>query len=145
MAPSKNFFNTKQQADIVYAIKRVELKTSGEIRVHVEDECKISPVERASVVFEKLGMHKTELRNGILFYLAVNTKDFAVIGDQGIHEKVGAEFWDIIKDKAIGNFKQNKFSEGLEEAILECGRQLKAHFPINRDDVNELNDEITFS
>ena len=134
MASSKNFFNTKQQADIVYAIKRAELKSSGEIRVHVEDKCKDSPVERANAVFEKLGMHKTEQRNGILFYLAVDTKDFAVVGDKGIHEKVGPEFWDTIKDKAISNFKQSKFSEGLEEAILECGRQLKTHFPIERDD-----------
>ncbi|MDP2386108.1 MAG: TPM domain-containing protein [Bacteroidota bacterium] len=145
MASSKKFFNTKQQADIVYAIKRAELKTSGEIRVHLEDKCKDSPIERANAVFENLGMHKTELRNGILFYMAVDSKDFAVVGDKGIHEKVGAEFWDKIKDKAIDNFKQSKFAEGLEEAILECGRQLKTYFPVNRDDINELNDEITFS
>ena len=145
MPTSKNFFNNKQQADIVYAIKRAELKSSGEIRVHIENKCKGPVVERANAVFEKLGMHKTEQHNGILFYLAVETRDFAVVGDKGIHEKVGPEFWDTVKDKAIHNFKQNKFAEGLEEAILECGRQLQKYFPIDRDDVNELNDEITFS
>lgn len=145
MPSSKDFFNTKQQADIVYAIKRAELKTSGEIRVHLEDECKGSSIERANAVFQKLGMHKTEQRNGILFYLAVETRDFAVVGDKGIHEKVGVEFWEIIKDKAIDSFKHGRFSEGLEEAILECGRQLKTYFPVNRDDINELNDEVTFS
>lgn len=134
-----------QQSAIVEAIKKAEAKTSGEIRVHVEGKCKTSPVDRANAVFEKLGMHKTELRNGILFYMAVESKDFAVVGDKGIHEKVGPEFWDKVKDKAIEHFKQSKFSEGLEEAILECGRQLKTYFPVNSNDINELNDEITFS
>ena len=145
MASAKNFFTENQQATIVDAIKRAELKTSGEIRLHLEGRCKGNPVDRANVLFESLGMHNTELRNGILFYMAVESKDFAVVGDKGIHEKVGSGFWDAVKDKAIDHFKKGMFAEGLEEAILECGQQLKNYFPIESDDQNELNDEITFS
>jgi uncharacterized membrane protein len=145
MSSAKKFFTAKQQADIVFAIKNAELNTSGEVRVHIEDKCKGETLHRASVIFEKLAMNKTESRNGILFYLAINSKAFAVFGDQGIHQKVGSEFWNIIKNKAIEQFKQQKFAEGLVEAILECGEQLKKHFPIQRDDKNELSDEITFS
>ncbi|HEY1039106.1 MAG TPA: TPM domain-containing protein, partial [Bacteroidia bacterium] len=112
MASAKNFFTENQQATIVDAIKQAELKTSGEIRLHLEDKCKDNPVNRANMLFENLGMHKTELRNGILFYMAVESKDFAVVGDKGIHEKVGAEFWDTVKDKAIGHFKKGMFAEG---------------------------------
>ncbi|MCD6068515.1 MAG: hypothetical protein K0S33_3341 [Bacteroidetes bacterium] len=145
MPTSRNFFTKKQQSDIVYAIKQAELNTSGEIRVHLENTCKGDPISRAGEVFRKLNMHQTEQRNGILFYLAVSSKDFAVVGDEGIHAKVGAGFWDSVKDKALQQFKQQQFAEGLEEAILECGRQLKKYFPIQKNDVNELNDEISFS
>jgi uncharacterized membrane protein len=145
MATSRNFFTKKQQSDIVYAIKNAELDTSGEIRVHLENTCNGDPIQRATTIFEKLNMHKTEQRNGILFYLAVQSRDFAVVGDEGIHAKVGPEFWGVVKDKAIGRFKQEQFAEGLEDAILECGHQLKKYFPIKKNDTNELNDEISFS
>lgn len=145
MPSSKNFFTPEEQNQLINAIKEAELNTSGEIRLHLEDKCKGDAVERATQIFGKLKMHETELHNGILFYLAVQTHDFAVVGDSGIHAKVGQDFWDIIKDKAIDRFKKNEFAKGLEEAILECGSQLKKYFPLQANDKNELSDEISFS
>lgn len=141
---AKDFFSPRQQDAIVEAIRAAEKNTSGEIRLHLESKCKGNVLDRAVEVFAKLKMHETEQRNGVLFYLATETKDFAVIGDKGINEKVPGNFWDGIKDKTIGQFKAGNFSAGLIEAIAECGIQLKAYFPYNSNDKNELSDEISF-
>jgi len=145
MANSKNFFNKAEQTRIIEAIKTAEKNTSGEIRVHVEDECKGDSLKRAEELFGKLGMHKTEQKNGILFYLAVKSRNFAIVGDAGIHAKVGQDFWDTVSSKTTQLFKQTFFAKGLEEAILECGQQLKKYFPYQSNDTNELSDEISFS
>jgi uncharacterized membrane protein len=89
-------------------------------------------------------MDKTELRNGVLFYLAVSDKMFAILGDKGINEKVPAGFWDNIRDSMLGHFKQNEFTEGLSKGIEMAGEKLISHFPYQRNDVNELDNEITF-
>jgi len=89
-------------------------------------------------------MHETEDRNGVLFYLAVRNKKFAVIGDAGINSKVPDGFWDVIKNILEGNFREGKYCEGIIEGILMAGRQLREHFPHSRDDVNELPDDISF-
>ncbi|MBC7862019.1 MAG: TPM domain-containing protein [Bacteroidia bacterium] len=140
------FFTLEQQEKIVAAIKEAEKNTSGEIRVHVEKKCAYDVRKRAAKVFTKLKMHKTELRNGILFYIATESHTFFLAGDKGIHEKVGQDFWEKVKDKTIAHFKEGKIAEGLAEAILECGDQLKKHFPYNSaTDTNELSDEISFN
>lgn len=142
----ENFFTADQQARIVAAIIQAEDHTSGEIRVHVEKTCVGDPVKRAIRVFEKLHMHKTDERNGILFYLATDTHCFALVGDKGIHEKVGQDFWEIVRNKVIDEFKHEKFAEGLIAGILECGQQLKKYFPhAGARDKNELSDEISFN
>lgn len=145
MANSKNFFNEAEQTRIIEAIKTAEKNTSGEIRVHVEDECNGDSLKRAEELFGKLGMHKTEQKNGILFYLAVKSRNFAIVGDAGIHAKVGQDFWDNVSSKTTSLFKQTFFAKGLEEAILECGQQLKKYFPYQKNDTNELSDEISYS
>ncbi len=89
-------------------------------------------------------MHKTELRNGVLFYLAVKDQKFAILGDAGINVKVPDNFWDDIKEHMLLNFKDSKYAKGLEEGIKMAGEQLKKHFPFQSDDVNELSDEISF-
>jgi uncharacterized membrane protein len=89
-------------------------------------------------------MNKTEARNGVLFYLAVSDRKFAIIGDAGINAKVPQGFWDEIKALMQNSFREGKFTEGLSQGILLAGTQLKAHFPFNKDDVNELSDEISF-
>lgn len=126
------------------AIKEAEDRTSGEIRVHIETKFSGSVLDRAAWIFKRIGMHDTELRNGVLFYLAVTNKSFAVIGDQGINVKVPENFWNEITATLEHNFATGKFTEGLVEGILLTGIQLKEHFPFQKDDVNELPDEISF-
>ena len=139
------FFTKEEQQKIVAAIKEAELNTSGEIRVHIENHCKEEALERAAEVFYDLKMDRTAARNGILFYLAVKDRKFAIIGDEGINKEVEHDFWNDIKDEMISNFKENKFAEGLIAGILKCGDKLKEYFPYQNDDVNELSDEISFS
>lgn len=139
------FFTKEEQQNIVAAIKEAELNTSGEIRVHIENHCKEEALERAAELFYDLKMNHTAARNGILFYLAVKDRKFAIIGDEGINKEVEHDFWNDIKDEMISNFKENKFAEGLIVGILKCGDKLKEYFPYQNDDVNELSDEISFS
>ncbi|MCB2221722.1 MAG: TPM domain-containing protein [Bacteroidetes bacterium] len=141
---AKSFFNEDEKQDIKLAIKNAELDTSGEIRVHIEDKCKGEVKDRAAYVFKQLGMHKTALRNGVLFYLAVKNRKFAILGDVGINQVVPEDFWDDIRDKMLDDFRDNRFADGLIDAITEAGRQLKKHFPHQTDDINELSDEISF-
>ena len=101
-------------------------------------------MDRAVKVFEKLKMHQTELRNGVLIYMAVFDKKFAILGDQGINEKVPEGFWDSVKNKMIEQFKAGAIEKGLSVGIEAAGEKLKAFFPYQSDDVNELSDEISF-
>ena len=139
------FFTKEEQQKIVAAIKEAELNTSGEIRVHIENHCKEEALERAAELFYDLKMNHTAARNGILFYLAVKDRKFAIIGDEGINKEVEHDFWNDIKDEMIYKFKENKFAEGLIVGILKCGDKLKEYFPYQNDDVNELSDEISFN
>ncbi len=141
---ASSFFTKEQQARILASVGDAEMATSGEIRVHIETSCTEDVLDRASWVFKKLGMHKTTERNGVLFYLAVSDRKFAIIGDAGINAKVPAGFWDEISTLLQKNFREGKFTEGLAEGIVLAGKQLKTHFPYNKDDVNELSDEISF-
>jgi len=141
---ASSFFTKEQQALILGAVKEAEYNTSGEIRVHIETTCQGEVLDRAAWIFGKLGMHKTAERNGVLFYLAVEDKKFAVIGDAGINAKVPEGFWDTVKELLKKNFSTGRFTEGLSEGIILAGKQLKSHFPHKKDDVNELSDEISF-
>lgn len=143
MKPSE-LFNKEQKQQITNAIKTAENNTSGEIRVHIESDCKAEVLDRAAQVFASLQMHKTELRNGVLFYLALKNKKFAILGDAGINQKVPENFWDDIKDAVLDAFKNGDFASGLEKGILMAGEQLKKHFAYQQDDVNELSDDISF-
>lgn len=144
MANASSFFTKQEQSEILSAVKEAEGETSGEVRVHIETTCSGDVLDRAAWIFGKLGMHKTALRNGVLFYLAVEDRKFAIIGDAGINAKVPADFWDKAKETMVENFKAGKFTEGLSKGILMAGEQLKTHFPHQADDVNELPDEISF-
>jgi uncharacterized membrane protein len=141
---TQKFFTDSQQQAIIKSIENAELNTSGEIRLHVEDTCKINPVERAIKIFEKLEMHKTELRNGVLFYLATKDKKIAVIGDKGINDIVTENFWDDVKNEIINQFKNNQFTEGICKGIEMAGEKLKIHYQFQSDDTNELSNDISF-
>ena len=138
------FFTSDQKQQIVAAIKDAELNTSGEIRVHIENHCKKEVLDRASAVFATLDMHKTDLRNGVLFYLSIKDHKFAILGDGGINAEVPDNFWNSIKDMMQNKFKEGEFTEGLSEGINMAGEKLKAHFPYQSDDKNELSDDISF-
>ena len=144
MTSAKNFFSKTQQQAILNSIKAAELNTSGEVKVHIENHCKGPVLDRAAEIFSLLNMHKTKLRNGVLFYLAVKDHKFAILGDAGINSVVSGNFWDSIKEDMQKQFQQGKFTEGLSEGIQRAGEQLKVHFPYQSDDVNELPDDISF-
>jgi len=140
----KSFFSEEAKSLIVDEVKKAEKETSGEIRVHIENRCKGDVMDCAAFIFKKLEMHKTELRNGVLFYLAVNSQKFAIIGDKGINAVVPENFWDDIKTQMAECFNEGDFTTGLSEAITATGKHLKKHFPHHIDDINELPDEISF-
>lgn len=145
MPTSRNFFSDAQVIEIEAAILAAELNTSGEIRVHIEDHCKGGdPVACAQFFFHKLGMDKTDLHNGVMFYLAVKDHKFSVIGDSGIHKHVPPGFWDLVRDKMQEQFRHHKFTEGLCEGIAMTGLELKKYFPLSPSDKNELSNEVTF-
>ncbi len=142
--PAIEFFSDNEKDTIKQAIMNAELDTSGEIRVHIENQCPGDVMERAAYIFNKLDMHKTEKRNGVLFYLAVNHRKFAIIGDKGINAVVPEKYWDRINADMLEKFAAGDFCNGLTDAITDTGMQLKAHFPFQSDDVNELSDDLSF-
>ena len=141
---ASSFFTKEQQVNILDAIKEAEKETSGEIRVHIETRLSGDVLDRASWIFKKIGMDRTKERNGVLFYLAIKNRKFAIIGDTGINARVPEGFWDKIKNVMESDFREKRFSDGLAKGILMAGDQLKEHFPHLPDDVNELPDEISF-
>lgn len=141
---ASTFFTKEQQEQIRAAIKEAEEATSGEIRVHIETSLTGDVLDRAAWIFKKIRMHETEKRNGVLFYIVVRNKQFAIIGDRGINAMVPEDFWDETKNLLQKHFRNEKFTEGLVEAVLLAGQQLKEHFPRMKDDINELPDEISF-
>ena len=140
---SKIVFSKEDRKRLVEAIRQAEKNTSGEIRVHLDNKCPEELMDRAAFIFEELKMHKTKLRNGVLFYLAIEDHLFAILGDVGINQKVPNGFWDAIKREMLVLLKSNDPVGALEKGILMAGEQLKAHFPYQSDDVNELSDEIS--
>lgn len=139
------FFTDTEQQQIIAAIQHAEKQTSGEIRVHIEPECKGDPYDRAQEVFTKLGMHATAQKNGVLFYVAYTDKKLAVLGDQGIHEKVTQDFWEEEKELMTANFKTGHYCDGLCIAIQKAGEKLKAYFPHDSEnDQDELSNDISF-
>jgi uncharacterized membrane protein len=140
----QDYFSEENKLQIANAIRVAELNTSGEIRLHIEKHCKEEVLDRAAYIFEKLEMHKTHLRNGVLFYLAVEDKKFAILGDAGINQKVPDDFWETAKEVVLSNFKDGKIAVGLTKGILMAGEQLKTHFPYQLDDKNELSDDISY-
>ena len=141
---AETFFTEAQHKQVTDAIKAAELNTSGEIRVHIEATCKEDVLDRAAYIFKELKMHKTELRNGVLFYISVDDHKLAILGDAGINAKVAKDFWSEIKDFLISEFRKGNYASGLNEGIRKAGEQLKQHFPYQKDDINELSNDISY-
>ncbi|MBQ7772353.1 MAG: TPM domain-containing protein [Bacteroidales bacterium] len=143
MKPDK-FLTAHQQETVVDAVRLAEKGTSGEIRIHIDCTCIGDPITRAKEVFDKLGMHKTQLRNGVLIYLAYESKVFAIIGDKGIDELVTRDFWQDVAAVMKEEFMNGRFTEGLSKAALMVGEKLRDFFPYQEDDMNEQPDDISF-
>jgi uncharacterized membrane protein len=141
----KKFFTKEEQERILAAIREAEHRTSGEIRVHVDCCAKGDTLEKAKQIFVKLGMAKTRHRNGVLIYLATDHKKFAIFGDEGIHRVVPENYWEIIKADMQNHFREGKISQGLCAGIREIGDKLKAYFPAEKGDPNELSNQISES
>ena len=139
-----SYFTQENKQRIVDAIREAELNTSGEIRVHIENKCSGEVLDRAVDLFHKLKMEQTRQRNGVLLYVAMKSHKVAIIGDEGVNAVVPDDFWNGIIDRAVKQFAQGQYAEGIAEAVTAVGEVLKQHFPYRNDDINELPDEISF-
>ena len=142
----KNFFTAEEQQLIIDAIQNAERMTSGEVRVFVESKCSyMDAIDRAAELFFQLEMQKTDDRNAVLLYVAMKDRQLAVFGDEGIHKKVGDEYWNTEVKKMISNFNRENYAAGIAEVVKDIGGALTKNFPFNNDtDKNELPDDIVF-
>ena len=142
----KDFFTTEEKQLITEAIQRAEKMTSGEVRVFVEGRCSyMDAIDRAAELFLNLQMQKTQDRNAVLIYIAMTDHQLAVFGDEGIHKKVGNEYWNMEVKKMITNFNRENYAKGISEVVEDIGEALTKHFPYNNNtDKNELPDDIVF-
>ncbi len=143
MSKVEDFLTQREEQQIVAAIRRAEKMTSGEIRVHLEKHTELEVLQRTKEVFHWLKMDNTIQKNGVLIYVAVEDHNFAIYGDQGIHELVADNFWESTKNAIQNQFKLGNFTQGLIDGILIAGEQLQHHFPWDHNDTNELPDEIS--
>ncbi len=143
MSKVEDFLTKQEEQEIVEAIQIAEKETSGEIRIHIEKRTSIAHFDRALEVFHELKMDETELKNGVLIYLAVKDKQFVICGDKGINDVVEKTFWDSTKEVMASHFKNGNFKQGLIDGITKAGEQLQKHFPFHEDDTNELSNEIS--
>ncbi len=131
---------------IVKAIRHAEQRTSGEVRVYVESRCRfMNALDRAAELFHRLKMSNTEYRNATLVYVAIKDRQVAVFGDEGIHQKVGTEYWNTVVGEMLTSFNSDNYAKAISEAVIQIGNALQAHFPYDKEaDKNELPDEIVF-
>ena len=144
MSNAITILNREEDQRVVEAIRQAERNTSGEIKVHIENRCKGDVEQRSLFIFDKLKLNETQLRNGVLIYLAIKDHKFAILGDKGINDVVENGFWNDVKDLMLNQFKEGHFAEGLEQGIMRCGEKLKAYFPYQSDDINEIPDDISY-
>jgi uncharacterized membrane protein len=143
MSKVEEFLSQEDESAVVEAIRKAEKNTSGEIRVHIEKTTSKAPFDRALEVFHLLKMDETELKNGVLIYLAVADRKFVICGDKGINDLVPADFWDTTKTAMATHFKSGNFKLGLVEGIAKASEQLQKYFPFEEGDTNELPNEIS--
>lgn len=145
MASAKDFFNEAEKDAIVAAIRKAELHTSGEIRVHVDDRCDQEAYDRAIKVFQHLRMDTKPFRNAVLIYVAVKDRKFSIIGDEALHEKVGSDYWKLLTSQLHNDFVAGQYANGILKSIATIGNTLAKYFPdVDELDRNELPDDISF-
>ena len=142
----EEFFTEEEKSQLLEAIKKAEQRTSGEVRIYIEPRCRfMDAVDRARELFLKLKMYETAERNATLVYVAVKDHQAAVFGDEGIHQKVGEEYWKSEVSKMLAQFRHENLAQGICQVVSDLGEALQHHFPYDRNtDKNELPDEIIF-
>ena len=145
MLTAAEFLSASGRELVERAIGEGEMRTSGEIRVHIEDHIEEDVLDHAAFIFEELAMHRTEARNGILIYVCVADRKVAVIGDKGINEAVPKGFWNDVVGVMKLHFAAGRNADGLVEAVHMVAAKLQHFFPLRHDDRNELSNTITFS
>jgi len=143
MSLVEDFLTQKEEQEIIEAIRVAEKNTSGEIRIHIENQNSGNSETRAMELFHYLKMDNTKLQNAVLIYVAIDNKVFSIYGDKGINDVVGLDFWDSIKDIIASHFIKGQFKQGLIDGVLKVGEQLEAHFPWHNHDIDELPNEIS--
>ena len=142
---TKRFLGALDHERIVKAIQEAEARSRGEVRVHVSQQ-EVADVEGAAArQFERLGMTQTAERNGVLLFVAPVSQQFAVIGDQGIHDRCGLGFWKDVAEAVEADFRAGRFTDGIVKGVTSAGDVLATHFPRQEGatDRNELSDEVT--
>ena len=142
----KDFFTEEEKLQIIEAVRNAEKRTSGEVRVFVESRCSyMDAIDRAKEIFVELKMHETVDRNAVLVYIALKDHQLAIFGDEGIHSKLGNDYWNAEVKKMISNFNKENYAEGIQEVVTDIGEALTQLFPYNNNtDKNELPDDIIF-
>ena len=141
---SQTFLTNKQERRIIEAIEEAELRTSGEIRVHLEENCEGDALEQAATIFHELGMDETRLQNGVLIYIAYEDHRAAVYAGKGIHREVEDHFWEDVLEILLQNFRQKDYEKGIIEAVRMTGHKLSEMYPYSKTDRNELSNEISY-
>lgn len=141
---AEDFLTEAERLRVKEAIHQAEGRTSGEIRVHLDEAIEEDVLDHAAFVFEELGMHRTKDRNGVLIYVSVPSKRAAVIGDKAIHERLGDGYWNDVLGILLAHFREGRPCEGLCKGVERLGEQLRTHFPHERNDINELDDDVSF-
>lgn len=145
MADYRTILSDEDKKFLVTLIKSTEESTSCEIKIHINDSCKGAALDKAIELIAKLGLDKTKNRTGIILYLSVKDKKFAIAGDVGIHQTLPNHSWHDLKDEAISFFKDEKYAEGLAHCLRKLSMIVTSTFPANKiDNVNEISDDISF-
>ncbi|MEJ5304503.1 MAG: TPM domain-containing protein [Ignavibacteria bacterium] len=151
---SKNFIHKilseVELEKIAEEIKSQELRTSGELKVSIKKgrslfDKRKSIRELAIREFHRLGMTNTRDRSGILFFLLLNDREFYILPDIGISEKIPQTFWDELAKEAENSFREKNFFEGILKVLRKCGDVLAEHFPRKSDDMDELSNKVEIS
>lgn len=146
---ARRLFTEADLAAIAEAVGRAEATTSAELRVHLERRVHHWPwqpadaLSRARKVFAHLGMHLTAERHGVLIYLSLDDRKLAVVGDEGIHQRVGDRYWEAVRDLMIARLREGRPLDAVLSGVAEVGRVLAEHFPRRPDDRNELSDQVS--
>jgi len=139
----RRFLDQPDLDAVAAAVATAEAATSAEIRVHLDARCPGDALGRAALVFERLGMDRTAARNGVLIYVSIEDHKLAVLGDRGIHERVGQAYWDTLVEAVLAHFRAGQFRDGLVHGVGRVGAELRRHFPRRPDDANELPDRVS--